>query len=166
MTEVAQVAAVVDHDMDDVTSEDEHNMSDAENKEEDITYEEDDVHENNASEEKNEKTRKRMEEGKPCCVNDEASNKTEKTHRNGVKQKENDNESDERSEAVNGVAQDAETKEDAQPNTNEDQNISDVSLKKEASEEFKIISDKISWILSFTGTIYPCCSSKFMLSSL
>ncbi|XP_010730745.3 nexilin isoform X2 [Larimichthys crocea] len=115
MTEVAQVAAVVAHDMDDVTNEDEHSMSDAENKENDKTHEEDDVNEDSAEEEESEKTSPKEDE----------SEETDKTRMNGVGHKRNDtaNEKDEKSEAVNGVAQDTETK--------EDQSISDLAFKKE-----------------------------------
>ncbi|XP_038571760.1 nexilin isoform X2 [Micropterus salmoides] len=102
MTEVAQAAAVVARDMDDVTNEDEHNMSDAETKEDDVAVSED-------------------ESEKTSHVDDKASSETDKTHMNGVKHK----------EEVNGVAQDTEKQEDEQPGTNEDQNISDVTLKKE-----------------------------------
>ncbi|XP_044056170.1 nexilin isoform X2 [Siniperca chuatsi] len=126
MTEVAQVAAVVARDMNDVKNEDEHNMSDAENKEDDVV-----VNEDNAAEEKSEKTSHTDE--KPCHMDDEASSETDKTHVNGVEHKENDiaDEKNERSEAVNGLAQDTEKKEDDHPDTNKDQNISDVTLKKE-----------------------------------
>ncbi|XP_051233421.1 nexilin isoform X3 [Dicentrarchus labrax] len=122
MTEVAQVAAVVAHDMDDVTNEDEHNVSDAENKEDDMTHEEDVVNEDDAAEEKSEET-SHMEDKKICSGNDE---ETDKGHMNGVEHKEEDD----RSDAVNGVEQDGVTKEDAQPDTNEDQDISDLALKK------------------------------------
>lgn len=149
MTEVAQVAAVVAHDMDDVTNEDEHSMSDAENKENDKTHEEDDVNEDSAEEEESEKTSPKEDE----------SEETDKTRMNGVGHKENDtaNEKDEKSEAVNGVAQDTETK--------EDQSISDLAFKKEVSEEFKIINSEISWILPFKGTIYLRCTNNFIVSS-
>nr|XP_046248186.1 nexilin isoform X2 [Scatophagus argus] len=125
MTEVAQVAAVEAHDMDDVTNEDEHSMSDAENKEDDITHKEEDLDKDNAAEEKN----KMREDEKPCHKNDAKSNKTDETHINGVEDKESSKE--QRSEAVNGVPQDTETNKDAQSNPNEDQNISDLVLKKE-----------------------------------
>lgn len=133
MTEVAQVAAVVAHDMGDVTNEDEHNMSDAENKEDDMAHEEDDAVVD--EDEENEKA-SHMEDKKPRHMNDEAGDETDKTRVNGVKHKGNDtaDEKNERSEAVNGVAQDTEKKLDAS-DTNEDQNISDFALKKEVSEE-------------------------------
>uniref|UniRef100_A0A8C4EBD9 Nexilin n=1 Tax=Dicentrarchus labrax TaxID=13489 RepID=A0A8C4EBD9_DICLA len=108
MTEVAQVAAVVAHDMDDVTNEDEHNVSDAENKEDDMTHEEDVVNEDDAAEEKSEET-SHMEDKKICSGNDE---ETDKGHMNGVEHKEEDD----RSDAVNGVEQDGD--------------ISDLALKK------------------------------------
>ncbi|XP_031720069.1 nexilin isoform X2 [Anarrhichthys ocellatus] len=133
MTEVAQVAAVVAHDIDDVTNDSELNMSDAENKEDDTTHEEDDVavDEDNAAEEKNEET-SQIEDKEPCHINDEESNETDKTRMNGVNHKENTaDEENESSEAVNGVEQDTETKEDADPDTHKDQSISDVTLKKE-----------------------------------
>ncbi|KAM6938784.1 nexilin isoform 2-T2 [Lycodopsis pacificus] len=124
MTEVAQVAAVVAHDIDDVTNDSDLNASDAENKEDDTTHEEDDValDEDNAAEEKNEET----------SQIDEESNETDKTRMNGVNHKENTaDEENESSEAVNGVEQDTETKEDADPDTHTDQSISDVALKTE-----------------------------------
>uniref|UniRef100_UPI0037E7966D nexilin isoform X2 n=1 Tax=Semicossyphus pulcher TaxID=241346 RepID=UPI0037E7966D len=126
MTEVAQVAAV---DIDDVTSENEHNMSDTENKEDDYTHEEDDeeVCEDDGAEEK-------IEEGKSCHSKDEADDETDNTHVNGVEDKENNtaDEKHERSESVNGDAQHTEKeKEDAEPDTNQDQSISDFALKKE-----------------------------------
>ncbi|XP_060889576.1 nexilin isoform X1 [Labrus mixtus] len=126
MTEVAQVAAV---DIDDVTSENELNMSDAENKEDDPTHEEEDDFEE--AEEDIEKMSE-VEDEKPCHTKDEVSEETEKRHMNGVDHKESDsvNEQNESSEGVNGVAPDNEM-EDAQADTNEDQNISDLALKKE-----------------------------------
>ncbi|KAM9357556.1 nexilin isoform 2-T2 [Symphorus nematophorus] len=127
MTEVAQVGAIVAHDMEDVFNEEEQNMSDAENKEDDV------IHQEDAAEDKSEKM-SNMEDKKPSDMNDEASNETDKTHMNGVEHKENNSENetkDERSEAVNGVAQDGKTKTDEQPDTNEDQNTSDLALKKE-----------------------------------
>ncbi|KAM7012434.1 nexilin [Tautogolabrus adspersus] len=126
MTEVAQVAAV---DIDDVTNENELHMSDEENKEDDLTREEEDVWEE--GEEETEKM-SQVEEEKPCHTKEEASEETDKTHMNGVDHKESDsvNEQNESSTDVNGVAQDNE-KEDAQADTNEDQNISDLALKKE-----------------------------------
>lgn len=143
MTEVAQVATVVAHDVDDVTNEDEHSMSDAENKEDDMTHEEEDVvaNEDDAAEEEKSEETSHAEDGEPRHVNDGASHETDKAHLNGVEHKEQKEES---SEAVNGVEQDAEKKED-EPDTNENQNISDFSLKKQVSEEFKITSDEISF---------------------
>ncbi|XP_070765341.1 nexilin [Enoplosus armatus] len=125
MTEVAQVAAVVARDMDDVTNEDALNVSDAENKEDDVTCEEDDAVVNE-DKEKSEKTH--VADEKLCHTDDEASNET---HMNGVEENHTAEEKNERSEGVNGVAQDTEKKEDDQPDTNEDQNISDVTFKKE-----------------------------------
>ncbi|GLD50107.1 nexilin-like protein [Lates japonicus] len=122
MTEVAQVADVVAHNMDDVTSENEHSLSDAENKEDDTAVDKDDV-----AEEKSEKTSRKEEK------NDEESNETDMPHVNGVEHKDNNtaNEKKERSEAVNGVAEDGETKKHPHPDTNEEQNMSDVALKKD-----------------------------------
>uniref|UniRef100_A0A4W6FF80 Nexilin (F actin binding protein) n=1 Tax=Lates calcarifer TaxID=8187 RepID=A0A4W6FF80_LATCA len=122
MTEVAQVADVVAHNMDDVTSENEHSLSDAENKEDDTAVDKDDV-----PEEKSEKTSCKEEK------NDEESNETGVPHVNGVEHKDNNtaNEKKERSKAVNGVTEDGETKKHPHPDTNEEQNISDVALKKD-----------------------------------
>ncbi|KAK5869886.1 hypothetical protein PBY51_024569 [Eleginops maclovinus] len=134
MTEVAQFAAVDGHDMDDVTTESELNMSDAENKEADATLEEDDVvvDEEDTAEEKNEET-SLTEEKEHCNVTDEEINETDKTHINGVDLKENSTaeEKEDSSEAVNGVKQDTETKEDAESDTNEDLTTSELDLKKQ-----------------------------------
>lgn len=133
MTEVAQVAAVVAQDIDDFANEDEHNISDAENKEDDVTQEEEDVNEDKEVEEKSEKT-SRMEDKEPRHANDEGSNETDETHVNGVEHKEDTaNEKEERSDTVNGVAQDGKTMEDEEPDANEDQTISDLALKKKVS---------------------------------
>ncbi|KAM8745646.1 nexilin isoform 2-T2 [Acanthopagrus schlegelii] len=128
MTEVAQVVAVVAQDINDFANEDEHNISDAENKEDDVTHEEENV--NNKVEEKSEKT-SRVEDEKPRHVNDEGSNETDETHVNGVQHKDDTaHEKKERSDSVNGVAQDGTTMEDEEPDANEDQTISDLALKK------------------------------------
>ncbi|XP_037626329.1 nexilin isoform X2 [Sebastes umbrosus] len=131
MTEVAQVAAVVAHDMDDVT-----NMSDAENKEDDTTHEEDDVavDEDDAAEEKSVET-SQVEDEESRHMDEGESNETEKKTRvNGVDHEEDDDSKMKSSETVNGVKQDTETKEDEELDTNEDQsmsNMSDMALKKE-----------------------------------
>ncbi|XP_031163236.1 nexilin isoform X2 [Sander lucioperca] len=136
MTEVAQIAAVVAHDMDDATNESELNISDAENKEDHTTHEEDDVvvdeQDDDAAEEKSETSH--IENKAPYHKNEEESIETDnKTHMNGVDHKEKDtaDEKNKRSEDVNGEEQDTETKEDAEPDTNKDQIISDLALKKE-----------------------------------
>ncbi|XP_074491366.1 nexilin isoform X2 [Sebastes fasciatus] len=132
MTEVAQVAAIVALDMDDVT-----NMSDAENKEEDTTHEEDDVavdEEDDAAEEKSVET-SHVEDEESRHMDEGESNETEKkTRMNGVDHEEEDDSKMKSSETVNGVKQDTETKEDEELDTNEDQSMSDMSdmaLKKE-----------------------------------
>ncbi|XP_022605022.1 nexilin isoform X2 [Seriola dumerili] len=136
MTEVAQVVAAVVHDMDDVTNENVHSMSETESKVDDMTHEENDVavNEDDDTEEKSEKA-SHTEDKKPCHTNDEEkSDETDKPHMNGVEHKENDTakEKNEKSGAVNGVSQDRKKEEeDAQPDTNEDQNMSDLALKKE-----------------------------------
>lgn len=91
-------------DMDEVTNEDEHNEGHVEN-DDDIAQEDD------------------TSEEKPC-VSDEA--KTGKTQTKRVRHKEK--EEGKRSKAINGVAQNAEA------NTEEDRNISDLALKKEVSD--------------------------------
>lgn len=128
MTEVAQVAAGVAHDMDDITNEDEYNMSDAENRDDDVTDEND---ENEAPKES-------------CRTNDEAGGKR---RTNGVTHKDPVSKKDRRSKAVNGIAEDAKT------NADEEQNSSDLALKKEVSDKCMSI-DKVSSVLSFTETIY------------
>uniref|UniRef100_UPI003AB0FC22 nexilin n=1 Tax=Centroberyx gerrardi TaxID=166262 RepID=UPI003AB0FC22 len=130
MTEVAQVTADVAHDMDDVADEQEHDMSDVENEEDDVANEEDDVvlSEDDAANEKNvEESHK--EDIRTQNANDEASDKTDKAHFNGVEHRAN--EKNDESQAVNGVTQDTKEGDDASLDTNEAQNISDVALKQE-----------------------------------
>ncbi|XP_026161243.1 nexilin isoform X1 [Mastacembelus armatus] len=104
---MTEVAAAVAHNMDDVTHENEHNTGDTERK---------------ISGRGDKKTRQ---------MKDEASKGTEKTHVNGVEQRKNETaKKNEKSEEANCGAEDTKTK-DAQPDANEDQNISDVALKKE-----------------------------------
>ncbi|XP_030583401.1 nexilin isoform X2 [Archocentrus centrarchus] len=104
MTEVAQVAAVDAHDMED--------------KENDVRV--------NDVKERDEKTS--TEDKKPRRRSEKTSNETDKTHMNGLECKENKGEN-ESSGAVNGVAQ--KEGEEPQPETHEDENISDVAFKKE-----------------------------------
>lgn len=130
MTEVAQVAAVVAHDMGDVTNEEEHNMSDAEIKEDDTPSKEDDVKEEEAVEEKSENA-SHLDDEKPSHTNDEANHENDKTQVNGVEHKEEDTaaQKDKSSEAVNGVGQDTEMKEE-HADSNDEQILSDLALKK------------------------------------
>lgn len=132
MTEVAQVAAVIDHDMDDLV------VSDEENKENEIMKEKEDHAEKEGSEEETEKT--------PHTVDEDGSNQTETTQTNGVNE-ESDEKKDQTPKAVNGVEKDAETKQETQPETNEDSNMSEFALKKEARKVFMAISDKVIWAL-------------------
>ncbi|XP_034438473.1 nexilin isoform X1 [Hippoglossus hippoglossus] len=129
MTEVAQVAAVVAHDMDDVTNENEHSMSDAENKEDDVTHEEEEedvaVDEGDDIEKKSEET-SQEEDKKTGHTDDEDGTETDKPHVNGVEHKEKDTD-----DKTNGEATDDEEKEDAQSDTNEGQKMSELALKKE-----------------------------------
>lgn len=169
MTEVAQVAAIVALDMDDVT-----NMSDAENKEEDTTHEEDDVavdEEDDAAEEKSVET-SHVEDEESRHMDEGESNETEKkTRMNGVDHEEEDDSKMKSSETVNGVKQDTETKEDEELDTNEDQSMSDMSdmaLKKEVSEDFKITSDDIhvcGWCDSLHRDHFPLLNKSFHLPS-
>ncbi|XP_039462337.1 nexilin isoform X3 [Oreochromis aureus] len=106
MTEVAQVAAVEAHDVED--------------KESDVTA--------NDVEGRGEKAS--TEDKKPRRRNETASNETDKTHVNGLEHKEKKGQN-ESSGDVNGVSQKEEDEEEPQPETNEDQNISDVAFKKE-----------------------------------
>ncbi|XP_035032545.2 nexilin isoform X1 [Hippoglossus stenolepis] len=132
MTEVAQVAAVVAHDMDDVTNENEHSMSDAENKEDDVTHEEEEEEEEDVAVDEGEDIEKKSEETsqeedkKTCHTNDEDGTETDKPHVNGVEHKEKDTD-----DKTNGEATDDEEKEDAQSDTNEGQKMSELALKKE-----------------------------------
>lgn len=133
MTEVAQVAAVIDQDMDDLA------VSDGENKENEImNVEKDPAEKEEGSEEETEKT--------PQTVDEDGSNQTETTQTNGVKE-ESDEKKDDTPKAVNGVAKDEETKQDTQPETNEDSNMSEFALKKEARTVFMAIPDKMVFAL-------------------
>ncbi|XP_060934683.1 nexilin [Limanda limanda] len=135
MTEVAQVAAAVAHDMDDVTKENALSMSDAEYKEDEVTHEEDEededeeedvaVDEGDDVEKKSEET-SQEEDKKACHTNDEEGTETDKPHVNGLEHKEKDTD-----DKTNGEATDDEEKEDAQSDTNEDRNMSELALKKE-----------------------------------
>lgn len=100
-------------DMDEVTNEDEHNEGHVEN--DDDIAQEDDVGEETP------------------CVSDEA--KTGKMQTKRVRRKEN--EEGKGSKAINGVAQ------NAKANTEEDQNISDLALKKEVSDACKIMDSRV-----------------------
>lgn len=122
MTEVAQVPSVLDHSMDEPA------VSDGENNEVETMNTKEDHAEEEVSEEKTEMT--------PHAVDDEdGSNQTESTQTNGVEE-ESDESKDQTPKPVNGVAQDAEAKEDTQPETNEDSNVSEFALRKEARDVF------------------------------
>lgn len=105
MTEVAQVAAVDAHDVED--------------KESDVTANDVEGGGESAS----------TEDQKPRGRNETASNETA-AHVNGLEHKEK-KEQNESSGDVNGVSQKDEEEEEEEPETNEDQNISDVAFKKE-----------------------------------
>ncbi|XP_028260039.1 nexilin isoform X2 [Parambassis ranga] len=124
MTEVAQVVAVVGHDIEDVMNEDEHDMSGTENNDdEDVTVKDPEESAEKMSHEVNEET---------CPTNDTTSDETDSGQVNGVEHKTNGTMDEEhiKSEAVNGVTEKKE--EDTQlEDKNEDLNISDVALKKE-----------------------------------
>lgn len=138
MTEVAQVAAVVSH-----VNENEHDMSDVEDKEEDMANEEEDValSEDEAAKEESVET-SRTEDKKTHNMNDEGSNETEETHVNGVEHKEENaaNETKD-SQAVNSIKQDTKKMDDPLLDTNQDttqdQSTSDLALKKEVRQENK-----------------------------
>lgn len=117
MTEVAQVTADVSQSMEDVANEYEHDECDS------------------ATEKSAEESH---DDGKKTPnVNDEASDKTDTAHVNGVDHKEEDTarETQGKSLAVNGKAQDP--KEDDAPKDTDEarQNISDVALKQEVKQE-------------------------------
>lgn len=126
MTEVAQVAAVVGHDVDDVTNESELNTSDAENKEEDGA----EVDGDDAEAEEGSEDASRPEDKEPLNADGEESNQADESRVNGVNHEEN-------SEALSGGEQDTETKEDEDADAREGLSISDLQLKKEVSEEMK-----------------------------
>ncbi|XP_034556062.1 nexilin isoform X2 [Notolabrus celidotus] len=134
MTEVALHATV---DLEDVANENEQNMSDEEDKEDETVHNEDDeeVCDDDEAEEKSDE-RSQAEDKKPRHTTDKDSEETDKTQMNGVDDKDNNEDNNEENKenkrsGVNGVAKDNEKKEDAEPDTNEDQNISDFAFKKE-----------------------------------
>ncbi|KAF7668350.1 hypothetical protein LDENG_00020520 [Lucifuga dentata] len=137
MTEVAQVTAVVAHDINDFANENEENTSDMENQEDDMANEEDDVILNEDEVAKKECVEASHTEDKNTSnMNNEASNETDKTQVNGMKHKEKDTaiEKKKETQAVNGIT--ADTKKDDPPldtnqDPNQDQNVSDVTMKKE-----------------------------------
>ncbi|XP_017262492.1 nexilin isoform X2 [Kryptolebias marmoratus] len=104
MAEVAQVAAL--------------NAHDSEGTEKYMGEEENDAEERGES-----------ENTSPHHLDDKTSDETEKTHVNGVQNKQNRTrkDGDDRSEDVNGVSQ----KENPEPETNDTESISDVALKRE-----------------------------------
>lgn len=142
MTELAQVADVIDHDMDDLTA------SDGENKENEVMDEEEGYAEDEEPEVLEEKTEKT-----PDIVDEDGSNKTEMTQTNGMKE-ESDEKTDPPPQAANGVAKDTESKQNTQPETNEDSNMSEFALKKEARKVFMAISDTSS-THNRNDAIYP-----------
>uniref|UniRef100_A0A665WLV7 Nexilin n=1 Tax=Echeneis naucrates TaxID=173247 RepID=A0A665WLV7_ECHNA len=116
MTEVAQVAAAVTHDMEDVSNESERSLNNAEKDEAGEAHEEDDVaaHEDDDTEEKNKK----------ACHTDDGGKSDKRPRMNGKNKKE-------KSDAVNGVSDDTKKAKDAQSDTHEEQNMTDVALKRE-----------------------------------
>lgn len=133
MTEVAQLATVIDHDMDDLTA------SDGENKENELTNEEEEEEEDQAEEEVSEGSEEKTEKT-PHTIDGDGNSQTKTTQTNGVKE-DSDEKKDMTPEAVNGVAKDTQTKQDTQTETNEDSNMSEFDLKKEVH---KVLMAKIS----------------------
>ncbi|XP_008326946.1 nexilin isoform X2 [Cynoglossus semilaevis] len=133
MTEVAQVAAVAVQDIDSVTDDNEQSMSNTENREDDATLEEEVEHDEEEDETEEMSDTTSQDKDKYGCHNtDAASNETKKPHINGVEHKEKDAAKTESSEAFNGQENEKHGEED-QEESNEinDQNISDLALKKE-----------------------------------
>ncbi|KAF3690884.1 Nexilin F-actin-binding protein Nelin [Channa argus] len=120
MTDVAQVAAAVAHNMEDITNKNEHS----------ITHKKENVAVDEKAEVKTERTQHR-DDKKPCQMKNK-ENKIDKTCTKGVEHKESDktNMENDESKTVNGMEKDTE-KECAQPDTNEEENISDFAFKKE-----------------------------------
>ncbi|XP_029355821.1 nexilin isoform X2 [Echeneis naucrates] len=127
MTEVAQVAAAVTHDMEDVSNESERSLNNAEKDEAGEAHEEDDVaaHEDDDTEEKNKK----------ACHTDDGGKSDKRPRMNGVEHEKDDTtekkNKKEKSDAVNGVSDDTKKAKDAQSDTHEEQNMTDVALKRE-----------------------------------
>lgn len=132
MTEVAQVETIDVHDMEDVQNE--NNESAEENKEDAMTHEENDAAVSNI-EMTSEETLK-TEVTKSCQMSDTTRDDAESRPMNGVEHEENgiQSEKDDISEAVNGVTQKKEENEDPPTETSDLQDISDVALKKEVSD--------------------------------
>lgn len=151
MTEVAQVAAAVAHNVDDVANENEF----------DVTHRKDDKAINEDDTEKTSHT-----EDKKQCENNDKGSKTDETHMNGVEHKDRnaDNKKNEGSEAVNGEEEDTDN-EQAEPDTNEDQNLSDLAMKKQVSQKDQ---DKNKSSLHFKPLYYTMyhSSCSFELISL
>lgn len=140
MTEVAQVAAVVAHDMNDAA--DENDLSDTEDKEVELT--------NESVNEKSGETSLQQDQ-MSHQTNDETSDKTAETQVNGVGHKDTHTaiRKRERSRAVNGTE-----KENENPDTREDESFSELALKKEVSQRFYI------WYASHLDTVCFTCLNK------
>lgn len=131
MSEVGQLPSVVAHETEDVTRE---AASDADDKGDDVTHEEDDE-----------------AVGRDDDVVDEEKREAA-PHVNGVEHKDDDTETNETSASLNGVNKDSE-KEETQP---EDQNISELTLKKEVRRLYEAKTNKqVLIVLLAAGTETP-----------
>ncbi|CAN9500394.1 unnamed protein product [Ophioblennius macclurei] len=133
MTEVSQARVVMANDMEDVFCENEEEMSIAEKKESHETHEDESV--SDKEEKSEEKKSSHLEDETADHTSDKTSEETGETRINGVEHKDV-NEADEehrtcekKAETVNGVQN--KENEQPEPDVNEDQNISDLTLKKE-----------------------------------
>ncbi|XP_029939018.1 nexilin isoform X1 [Salarias fasciatus] len=133
MTEVSQAPVVIANDMEDVFCENEEEMGSAEKKENDETHKGELVSDKEDESEENESSHK--EDETPGHTSDKTSEETDKTHTNGVAHidatttNEKHLKCEVSAEAVNGVQK--EQQEQPEPHMNDDQNISDLTLKKE-----------------------------------
>lgn len=153
MTEVAQVAALLANDLDDIANEEERSTSDTENKDDDLTHDADEANEDNVEEKEEESDKKsHVDEEKES----KADNEAEETSVNGVEHEDNKSEKDESSKAVNGLEKEAQTKNDEECDANKD--MSDVLVKKEVSEDLKLMNDVLNKLL-----IETICSSFYSL---
>lgn len=155
------MAAVAVQDIDSVTDDNEQSMSNTENREDDATLEEEVEHDEEEDETEEMSDTTSQDKDKYGCHNtDAASNETKKPQINGVEHKEKDAAKTESSEAFNGQENEKHGEED-QEESNEinDQNISDLALKKEVRLKCQtpcVLNSDITLILKVNYFYFYC----------